>query len=830
MARRIAIATGNWTAAGTWAVSDATALLDSEAANTALTAAYVTSSTFTPGAITIDGIAIKIASRAAGSPSNTISVALDLATVTVAGTEVTINVSDINECSTTQNEGGWYFFKFPAPVLLLAATAYGVKVKLSDTSTAVNLYSSATTNWSRQLRTTTTGAPGAADVLDVIGEHTGAGTGNSFTVTMNSVATTDYGAGTDNIMALGIGKRGTLTYGTTATTNYYLKLSGDLIVFSGGALNVGTSGTPMPNDSTAVLEFDPVADGGMGLRCRNGSTVNMRGKTITTTQTVLTADEAAAQTVLSVGDTTDWETGAGKDIGIASTTRTPGETEVREIASVDSAVQVTVTSGLTNAHGGGGTALVIAEVVYLYRNVIVRSATSTLMTYINIKPTANVDCRYVLFRYLGENATPKRGIEIETTTGTVVFTHCVLRDCEDQAVIITTVTGSITFTDSIFYDCNSSASNITVFTATATSGIHTITNNWIVGGGGTSAVSAAFTANDAGSNYAGCRVAGYATAIANSTFVLSEVAAYVQIDNIVIHSGSGTGIQLLGTHTFCQNLLVYRMQNNGWVNSSTGTWDFRSCTWFGNQFRNIALNSANGGMSIFSSCTTRSDATFSASIGISVTVGIGKPVYFLNCSFSQGVAHAFDFEVTAVVLAQIIVINPVGSITVSTNFVTNATPGSYISVQKANGVADVHKSFQKYGTVFSESVIQHTASGIAWKMTPSNASNKMRIMGPTELETFKAPVSSGVLVTLSAWVRKSAAYNGNAPRLVVVGGLLGGVGSWATDITDSLTVAADTWEQLQVTFTPSEQGVAEWYVDCDGTAGDVFVDDMSVVQ
>src|SRR5258708_3457328 len=118
MTTRIAAATGNFTTAGTWMAVDGTSLNDSEAANTALTTAYQTSSTFTPGAIVVDGIAIKIASRAAGTPSNTITVALDQAGADVAGTVVTMNVADIDVCGTTQIEGGWYYFKFATPVTL----------------------------------------------------------------------------------------------------------------------------------------------------------------------------------------------------------------------------------------------------------------------------------------------------------------------------------------------------------------------------------------------------------------------------------------------------------------------------------------------------------------------------------------------------------------------------------------------------------------------------------------------------------------------------------------------------------------------------------------
>ena len=137
MSNFISVANGNLSASSSWATVDATSLLDSETANTTLTTSFALSSAFTPGAITVDGIAVKIASVAA-SPSGTINVALDTGGSTVTGTDVQINVADLPQGDTTNNQGGWVFFKFASPVLLLAATAYKVKAKTSA-SNMVNL-------------------------------------------------------------------------------------------------------------------------------------------------------------------------------------------------------------------------------------------------------------------------------------------------------------------------------------------------------------------------------------------------------------------------------------------------------------------------------------------------------------------------------------------------------------------------------------------------------------------------------------------------------------------------------------------------------------------
>ena len=76
MATRMSIASGNFSSAASWAVVDSTSLLMPTVTSSTLTTLYsdTRSSAFTPGAITIDGIAVWLASRL-GTPG-TMSVSL----------------------------------------------------------------------------------------------------------------------------------------------------------------------------------------------------------------------------------------------------------------------------------------------------------------------------------------------------------------------------------------------------------------------------------------------------------------------------------------------------------------------------------------------------------------------------------------------------------------------------------------------------------------------------------------------------------------------------------------------------------------------------------
>src|SRR3954463_6754592 len=127
MATLISCATGNFTAAATWAVCNSTAENDNDSSNTVTSSSYASGSrTFTPGAITVDGIALKLDFIATGT--GTLTVALDQAGSDVAGTVTTINIIDLPNVNSSSGTA-WFFMKFAAPVTLVAATLYGVKVK-----------------------------------------------------------------------------------------------------------------------------------------------------------------------------------------------------------------------------------------------------------------------------------------------------------------------------------------------------------------------------------------------------------------------------------------------------------------------------------------------------------------------------------------------------------------------------------------------------------------------------------------------------------------------------------------------------------------------------
>jgi len=136
--------------------------------------------------------------------------------------------------------------------------------------------------------------------------------------------------------------------------------------------------------------------------------------------------------------------------------------------------------------------------------------------------------------------------------------------------------------------------------------------------------------------------------------------------------------------------------------------------------------------------------------------------------------------------------------------------------------ANNHAIFTDGGQIHSDTTTRHTASGIAWRfdVTSTNRSSAY----PLSLSIARIACMANNEITVSAWFRRSNA--GLTMRLVCKGKQIAGVDS---DITDSMTAGADTWEQLQIQFTPTENGVVEITAEAwGGTTYSGYIDDMAI--
>jgi hypothetical protein len=855
MAVRIAAANSAWKTAATWGIADTTVVLNSEANSTTLTTSYVESSAGTPGAITIDAILVKIASVAA-SPSGTMSVRLAAAGVTVPGTETTVNVSDLPSCTATSGsttpvdtaEGGWFMFKLAAPVLLLVATAYTVSAKTSASS-QVNLWRDSTAgNWSRLLRTTTTGAPAAGDDQIVIGEWTAAATMTARTVTVDETATTDYGSNTTTQVtpSLAVGKGGTVSFGTSGSTNYNLRQSGHVVLYNGGTVNIGSSGAEIPRGSTAVLQFDCTADGDFGIVARNGSTLNTAGLSYTSGKNIvqckLTVDAAAAATALTVDTDTGWPNGS--DVFLTPTDATGSHFEKRTLNADATSTGLSLSSGLTNAHSG--TSPTQGEIGLLTRPVNITAVTANVVTFVFVGRTAVANLSWTRGRYLSTNATGKRGFDVNTTTGSFTMDRCSIDDADSAWVYMTgSAFSNVSITNTMMYNfgVNNAGNSGGLTTSTATSGTWTVDHCLICGAatGGFIIVQLA----DIGGTFTNSSVSG-GSGTSTACVGLTETGGVIgTFDNLIIHStgnGGGIGINASDITGNISNSSIWRGptgNNYGiWIqgHQRVGAIKFTNVTMFGNA-KNVGIAGVYTDL-IFDSCTLNGDTTFSTSAGFYIIGGVisgaatGR-VRIISCTTSQvsgiktAMAADFDFQSTAVGIQFLSDKSTFGSTALYTNITALPTQTPFLTAQNFGNVANDNRSYFANGTstaglVKSNSSTVYSTNPLSQEAQPASASIKL------PLKSIKIAVKSGKTITPTVQVRKNSGYNGNAPRLILK--RQDSMGVTADTVLQTFSASADTWQALTGTTPAAPQdGVFEFLVDCDGTAGSAFEGDVTAV-
>jgi len=838
MANIIAAGIGNFTTAATWQTVDSVSELDSEASNSAISTSTLDSSTFVLPAVALDAVCLKIAARAS-SPSGTFTVTLRNSTTSTDARSVTINVSDLDASGL-----GWQTFKFASSVTPNGTDSYLIRVVCSATGSQVTLYRNATTNnWSRKLRTTTTQAPASGNHIIISNELTGAGTKNTITVTLDNTATTSFGPTVSGGPPQGIvvSGGGTFNLGTSASTSYYLKWKGIFLVCGGGTCNWGTSGTPLDSSSTLVLEMDCASNVDSGISVNNGGTWKEYGAVKTTTATLMTADKAIADTVIALASTSGWAN--GDMLAFSSTTQTRTQAETKNVSTVDSSIQVTLSAGLTNAHSG--TSPTQCSVINLTRNIKVRGIDTTHQGYFVAIGTAVVIMSYSEHYQLGSSTGNKHGMEAQTTTGSFSATGCSFHDATvDQSIgfyINGSPTNNVSLDHCVFWNNNNGHLQIDALTNTNWS----FTNNTCIGTARGS--SSGITLTDVGGVFTGNLVSSsvgigivYNGTDTTGTFS-NNTACNNGSDGVRFNTPISPGVNS-GTFSF---ITCWRNTSNGITFQSTAVQTgLVSATTFGNGAANIFLNSFSNEV-LFDSCTLAGDSTFATPIGLRIINSVSATnIYLFNCSFGPStgiyVAHStVDIAAGVNGFSTFVQIYANNSTFTAAKTVASNTGGawdtstsgpvlifnSYIRCMNFN-TAGNHLTITPMGINSIDTGIYNTASP-SERLTPS-ASSSYKLQSANR----QYPVDNGSTKTISVYIRKSVAtdpsgfdYAGSAPRLIVKRS--NALGITADTVLATSVAANGTWEQLiGTTAAASEDGAFEVYVDCDGTSGAwVNVDD-----
>lgn len=242
------------------------------------------------------------------------------------------------------------------------------------------------------------------------------------------------------------------------------------------------------------------------------------------------------------------------------------------------------------------------------------------------------------------------------------------------------------------------------------------------------------------------------------------------------------------THTFTVDYLVGCVSGNNVFNGTTGS------IIGGTTSATIANTTSNGVSPTANGVLRLSNLTFNTLIAFSSSVN--AIIYLNNCKINSPTFANFQTYRDAIIYSS-----------------------NHDQVSGANRIE------MEGGTILSAVDQRHTASGISWKMQPTNSTTRNSLR-PVILSLAKVACGASSLVTVKAWMRRD--NTGLTMRLVCKGGQISGV---TFDVVSAMTAAADTWEELTITFTPSVAGVVEITAEAwGGTTYSGWVDDMTISQ
>lgn len=814
MAILASIQSGDFTSASTWGIVDASAITG-ENATQAVTNSFVSGANFTPAAGTYLGFAVRVV-QTQTVPIGTFNGRLSIAGVPIAGTAVSINVSDLS--NSTNSMCGWVFFKFAAPVVL-AAVSTNIDLQCS-TSTQVTCYRGATANnWSRLLVSNVNAAPAAGDSLNIIGEYTGPGTSNIITVTMDNTAATNFGE-------LNVGGKGVLAFGTTAATAYQLRLAGTMFVTGQGSFTMGTLATPIPSNSSAVLRFVNTTNVDFGMQIRGSANVETYGDT-KIGRAYLDADAAISATTITTDVSTGWL--SGDAIALASTTTTTTQTEERALTANAVGTTVSVTA-LGFAHSG--TNPTKAELINLTRNVKINGTSTTLQTYItNIEGTrATVSLNFTELQFMGSATTNRRGVEINTISpGTFLVNGCSFRNFEVASsigLLIRTSVANTTITDCVFYRMNA---NAVAFSASALASV-SVTNCWAFTNllTGNSLFSYSSPLPIMSNIVAVSSTSGFGISISTNDFLTSTIS------NLTCHSNSSGGISIvansqLSTPPVISNLTVWRNNNNISINGCNNI-VLDTISAFSASSSNITFNTGMSTDVQIKNAVVDGGITPTAFDGIRFAISCDK-ISVVNSTFGMSTTHP-SADVNSTFARGFLGANFYNCQFGSSNEVVGlniASYNSYISSSKHDGVSGAFKTFTPLGNIIKDTVIfDPTNLGLSssTRLTPTSVASKL------SYDKIVA-VPSGRTLKIRLAVRQSVigdgvAYNGALPQLIIKKNYALGL-TTDTVLATATVASSGAFEFISgTTPTATDDGAFTLCVTCDGTAGFINADSWIV--
>jgi hypothetical protein len=266
------------------------------------------------------------------------------------------------------------------------------------------------------------------------------------------------------------------------------------------------------------------------------------------------------------------------------------------------------------------------------------------------------------------------------------------------------------------------------------------------------------------------------------------------------------------------------------ITSADGVKVFNS-NFYGNASTSGSLSVGTSYGSEIINCNFRAGTTITSSRGANIA---GQTdLIFRNCTFGTGQTHSTaDVQIGGARDNTILLENCLLNSTTKFSSLTNLFGNSFVKLQRYQQTNNNHYIYTTIGNAAQYDGVIYKTGTASTRLIPLTTTFKHK--SPVKI----IPVASGTSPTVSVWVRKStvsdasgANYNGAQPRLILAYSPSVFNYTGQTDqVLATASAALGTWEQLTATIPYTAIGNAgfEIYVDCDGTAGWINVDDWSV--
>lgn len=302
----------------------------------------------------------------------------------------------------------------------------------------------------------------------------------------------------------------------------------------------------------------------------------------------------------------------------------------------------------------------------------------------------------------------------------------------------------------------------------------------------------------------------------------------INITTMHAHNNNYYGINGSGASlTYTLNIGTLNVHDNGQsgldVTSFAYGWEIGTINADRNGVSGVALRDGCGGTIRIGTLNAASNSTYGlnlAAVSDRPSIVIGSLVTTGNTTASVNLTVIYgDTQILKSSLAEATKVT-----------VTSASNGrGYIRFQNFNNTTNDHRTYYGSGaggaTIFSETTVRHTASGIAWKISPLGTVYVTALV-PVRMPLARVAVNASALVTVKVWMRRT--NTGLTGTLICRGMQIAGV---ASDVTDTIGAAIDTWEEQTITFTPSAAGVVEIHAEAyGGSTYSLYVDDFTVTQ